>query len=216
MPRNGVYAAIASIALIASGCGLSTSSPQASSTSTTAKSTPFVGTQNISRAATAKIQQVNGVGWDPTNGIEGSVPSSCHAIGGDVAMALPDPKCTPGAIDTQVTQANIYSTICRYGYTKTVRPPVSISESFKSQIMSAYGYSDSMSKYELDHLIPLELGGASTAANLWPELNNHPSSYYLNSKDMAENELHVEVCSGKITLAQAQYEIATDWTRVLV
>ena len=55
----------------------------------------------------------------------------CHAINN----TLPDPKCTPGAIDPAVTQDNIDSTICIPGYTKTVRPPVSITEPQKLESM---------------------------------------------------------------------------------
>lgn len=40
---------------------------------------------------------------------------------------LPIHSATPGAIDPIVTQENIGSTICVVGYTKTVRPPVSLS-----------------------------------------------------------------------------------------
>ena len=39
------------------------------------------------------------------------------------ASDLPDPALTPGAVDPGITQANIQSTVCVKGYTKTVRPP---------------------------------------------------------------------------------------------
>ena len=128
---------------------------------------------------------------------------SCHAIND----TLPDPRCTPGAIDPAVTQDNIDSTICVPGYTKTVRPPVSVTEPQKLESMKAYGFTDSPSNYEFDHLIPLELGGApDDAKNLWPQ--PHSSSF---SKDGLENYLHGQVCSGNIDLKSAQHEIATNW-----
>jgi hypothetical protein len=43
--------------------------------------------------------------------------------GGGRAGVLPDPACTPGATNPDVTQASIGSTICRAGYTCTIRPP---------------------------------------------------------------------------------------------
>src|SRR5579884_2059421 len=49
-------------------------------------------------------------------------PGSCHAQGSGL-FSLPDPRCTPGAISPAVTQATIGTTICREGYTETVRPP---------------------------------------------------------------------------------------------
>ncbi|MBI3640304.1 MAG: hypothetical protein HY223_08330 [Thaumarchaeota archaeon] len=137
-----------------------------------------------------------------------SITSTCKAIN-DI---LPDPNCTPGAADPAVTQNNIDSTICVSGYTKTVRPPTSVTDPIKLERMQAYGFTDSKSNYELDHLIPLELGGApSDVKNLWPE------SYYTNQnsydKDGFENYLHDQVCSGAIDLKTAQNEIATNWVK---
>src|SRR5437763_599327 len=81
----------------------------------------------------------------------------CHAHRG-----LPDARCTPGARDPRVTQANIGRTICRAGYTKTVRPPTSYTEPLKLRQLDQYGYyaGHRVSSYEEDHLIPLELGGS--------------------------------------------------------
>ena len=90
----------------------------------------------------------------------------CHAADGGF---LPDHLCTMGAVDPRVTQGNIAATICRSGYTATVRPPESVTEPIKVERMAAYGISAPLAMYELDHLIPLELGGASTLTNLWPE-----------------------------------------------
>ena len=73
--------------------------------------------------------------------------------------------------------------------------------------MKAYGFTDSPSNYEFDHLIPLELGGApDDAKNLWPQ--PHSSSF---TKDGIENYLHDQVCSGSMDLKSAQHEIATNW-----
>ena len=52
-----------------------------------------------------------------------------------------------------MTQANIDSTICVSGYTKTVRPPESVTEPEKLASMAAYGDTDSAHNYEYDHLI---------------------------------------------------------------
>jgi len=86
---------------------------------------------------------------------------------------LPRHELTPGAIDPRVTQSNIGSTICRRGYTKSVRPPFEYTNAMKHRLMRLYGVSGSIHDYELDHLIPLELGGCSDCeANLWPEARN--------------------------------------------
>jgi hypothetical protein len=53
---------------------------------------------------------------------------------------LPDPRCTPGSIDPAVTTATIRSTICKHGWTKTVRPPEAQTERFKYEVAyPAYG-----------------------------------------------------------------------------
>jgi hypothetical protein len=121
---------------------------------------------------------------------------------------LPDPTCTPGAVDPNVTQANIDQTICITGYTKTVRPPVGYTDNLKAQQMAAYGFTDTIRQHEEDHLIPLEVGGSpADPHNLWPEPGNSP-----NPKDKVEDFLHAEVCSGRVSLQDAQKRIATDWT----
>lgn len=129
--------------------------------------------------------------------------AKCHMHG-----LLPDPTCTPGAVDPNVTQANIDQTICITGYTKTVRPPVGYTDNLKAQQMAAYGFTDTIRQHEEDHLIPLEVGGSpADPHNLWPEPGNSP-----NPKDKVEDFLHAEVCSGRVSLQDAQKRIATDWT----
>lgn len=86
-------------------------------------------------------------------------PGSCHARGSGL-FSLPDPRCTPGAIDPEVTQADIATTICRTGYTETVRPPESVTEAEKRTSVRAYGDRRPLRYYEYDHLVALELGGA--------------------------------------------------------
>ena len=132
----------------------------------------------------------------------------CHVING-----LPDASCTPGATDSRVTQGTIKETICKSGYTQTVRPPVSVTSKIKTVAMKEYGFSDSPSNYELDHLISLELGGSpDSTKNLFPE----PYNIDLNAKkkDLVENYLHKQVCDGAMTLQEAQQEISHDWVTV--
>jgi hypothetical protein len=60
-------------------------------------------------------------------------------------------------------------------------------------------------RYEVDHLISLELGGSNSIKNLWPEPG------FPNPKDKLENRLHAMVCNGQLSLLQAQHDIATNW-----
>ncbi|HUJ56749.1 MAG TPA: hypothetical protein VLW49_12250 [Gaiellaceae bacterium] len=113
---------------------------------------------------------------------------------------LADPTRTPGVLNPNVTQANIRSTICKRGWTETIRPPESYTEALKAKQMKQYGETGPMSGYQEDHLISLELGGNPTdPRNLWPE--PYPRA---GDVDKIEDELNSEVCSGKLTLAQAQ------------
>jgi hypothetical protein len=66
--------------------------------------------------------------------------------------------------------------------------------------------------FEVDHLIPLELGGDNTIENLWPEAAEPRPGFH--EKDRVENYLHHRVCSGAMSLAEAQRLIATDWLSV--
>ena len=168
--------------------------------------------------ASAGIVVANGKGWSG-NRLDGTVPAAgaCHE-GHEGDQVLPDRRCTPGAIDPTVTQANLDQTICRKGgYTSTVRPPSSVTEPVKRDLLRSYDLSGSLSEYEIDHLISLELGGASDVRNLWPEQNiGSPKQFDssgtgINAKDGVENRLHAAVCSGQVTLAVAQEAIATDW-----
>ena len=134
---------------------------------------------------------------------------SCHATGRGL-YSRPDLRCTPGTLNPAVTQATIGQTICRSGWTATVRPTESITEREKYMSMAAYGDGGSASAFEYDHFIPLELGGATNdARNLWPEPGGSP-----NPKDKVENYLKREVCDRRLTLARAQVLIATNWIAV--
>src|SRR5438309_10994255 len=185
--------------------------PQNQASSSSSNQIPSWIKNNAGSWANGQISDddfVKGIQYLISEGIIESQSSSttCKAVN-DI---LPDPKCTPGATDPAVTQANIDSTICVSGYTKTVRPSTSVTNPIKLQVMKYYGFIDSPNNYELDHLIPLELGGApDDVKNLWPEpYYTNPSSY---DKDGFESYLHNQVCSGAMALKTAQDEISYNW-----
>ena len=129
--------------------------------------------------------------------------TSCHTRD---RRQLPDRSCTPGSIDPKVTQRDIRSTICRAGWTARVRPPESQTERAKYRVAYPAYHVRHGTKSELDHLVPLELGGSNDITNLWPEIGRIP-----NPKDAVENALNRAVCEGRVKLAAAQKAIATDW-----
>ncbi|MBT8159989.1 MULTISPECIES: hypothetical protein [Arthrobacter] len=139
-------------------------------------------------------------------------PNQCKvrildAVKGEI---LPDASCTPGAIDPAVTEANISSTICKSGYTTTVRAPVSDTDKVKKLSLQQYGLAPSSST-EYDHLISLQLGGTNAVSNLWPEPNREGAPGTTNPKDAIETRLNKAVCSHRVTLADAQKAIARNW-----
>ncbi|NKS56369.1 hypothetical protein GS504_01905 [Rhodococcus hoagii] len=146
-------------------------------------------------------------------------PGSCHFRYTADKQPLPDPACTPGATNPKVTQATLQDTICRSGYTSSIRPPSNITGREKTANAQSYGYTGSPADAEYDHLLSLELGGdPNDPRNLWvepPSPDHKPGSGVNNPKDQVENKLHSLICSGQVTLDAAQTAIATDWTTAL-
>ncbi|MEU9124334.1 hypothetical protein AB0C96_31510 [Streptomyces sp. NPDC048506] len=143
-------------------------------------------------------------------------PGSCHVRHTADKQPLPDPACTPGATNPRVTAATLKSTICRSGYTKDIRPPVSITGREKKANAASYGYTGPLRDAEYDHLISLQLGGdPNDPRNLWvepPSPGHRPGAGPNNPKDVVENRLKAAICSGRAELTKAQQAIAHDWT----
>ena len=130
---------------------------------------------------------------------------------------LPIKSATPGSTNPKVTQANIQNTICKSGFTDTIRPPVSYTNKLKTtELTGSYKsfvatWGGALGGYELDHLISLQLGGNPTdVKNLWVEPYAGNGA---RKKDVVETALKRLVCSGKITLIAAQTAISTNWVK---
>jgi hypothetical protein len=134
-----------------------------------------------------------------------------HALAVAQPYALPDRALTPGAIDPAVTQNNIQSTVCVRGYTDKVRPDKKYTNRLKHEQIEQYRLTDrNVRNYELDHLIPLNIGGnPSDPKNLWPQ--SRQGEWSAEQKNDLEFVVYKMVCHGEISLHEAQQRMAKDW-----
>jgi hypothetical protein len=119
------------------------------------------------------------------------------------AAALPNPTLTPG-----VTQFASLAAICSAEHDQVV---LKVPEGVEQEVFREYGIAGAPpGSYEVDFLVTPGLGGSDDIRNLWPEPHNRTiwNSYV---KDQLEDHLHYLVCSGQLSLATAQRDIATDW-----
>jgi hypothetical protein len=178
--------------------------------------------QNIAKQPAAKTSATVPVGPGPATVYTVQpqpAAGTCHYRHSTDGQPLPDPSCTPGASNPKVTSADQAQTICRGGYTSSIRPPANITDREKAANAKSYGYTGALHDAEYDHLISLEFGGdPNDPRNLWvepPSPGHKTGSGPNNPKDTVENQLHSLVCSGAVTLPDAQSAIATDWTTAL-
>lgn len=115
------------------------------------------------------------------------------------------------AINQDVTQETIQQTICVSGYTKSVRPATSYTNGVKKLLMERQGLDWShASEYELDHRIPLALGGhPRKLENLM--LQPWEGEGGAKEKDRLEVKLQKMVCRGELDLETARKAIYDDW-----
>jgi len=115
-----------------------------------------------------------------------------------VVAYLPDDSFTPGA--TRTTDAKEVCSETTKQFRKTTA-------AMKRQVYAEYSAKKIKDHCcEVDHLIPLELGGADEVVNLWPQ--PYPQAHW---KDAVETWLHREVCAGRRDLVESQHAIAMNW-----
>ncbi len=119
------------------------------------------------------------------------------------------------ALNPDVRQDTIQQTICVSGYTATVRPSTGYTGGVKKKLLREAGIEESRAgEFELDHIVPLALGGhPRQLGNL--QLQPWEGESGAKKKDKLEVKLQCLVCTGAVTLAQAQREIYADWQGAL-
>jgi hypothetical protein len=118
---------------------------------------------------------------------------------------VPDPVLTPGAVRTvDVVE------ICSTG-TRELRHWSRVRD---DRIMIEYGLAPGAHPdFEIDHLIPLGIGGADDDKNLWPEPRRSiEPTWNAERKDRLEHRLRDLICGGELDVSAAQREISEDWT----
>jgi hypothetical protein len=133
---------------------------------------------------------------------------------------IPDPNCTPGATNPTLT----IQVLAEPRFTTRCIRDAATPEEEKATTYEWYNLphpsqnSGETQTCELDHLISLELGGADTLDNIWPQCGPQgvalPQRFF-KEKDTVENFLAMEVRAGRMDLSAAQQAIATDWTQFL-
>lgn len=147
-------------------------------------------------------------------------PGSCH-VRISHGYPIPDPTCTPGAVNPTVTAAVLKDPAFR---TACVRDAAT-SEGRKEITYSWYGITPPANNRgpsqtcELDHLVSIGLGGADTLDNIWPQCGGPPGAAvgqrFFKVKDAhAELSLMRQVKAGA-DLRTIQTRIAQDWTQFI-
>ncbi|HTW22293.1 MAG TPA: zf-HC2 domain-containing protein [Candidatus Baltobacteraceae bacterium] len=133
-----------------------------------------------------------------------ALPPQAHDLAASVANGplLPDTRLTPGA--TRPVTAN---QICIGSGPAEARPPLRMQQA----VFHEYGMDGAPPRnYEVDHLITPALGGTDDIRNLWPE-PYASTEWNAHVKDDLEDHLHDLVCGGKLDLATAQRDMASNW-----
>jgi hypothetical protein len=97
------------------------------------------------------------------------------------------------------------------GHAKEHRGPMSADR--RDEVLLRFGLSPGAHPdYEIDHLIPLCLGGSDDPSNLWPQPRRSiEPKWNAEAKDRLERLICDMVCGGQLDIATAQEAFAKDW-----
>jgi hypothetical protein len=117
-------------------------------------------------------------------------------------VSLPNPKLTPGAVATTNT-----TEICLL---PDHLPSTIISPGKQNAVLTEYGVNPTVatSKYDIDYLVPISLGGATTMANMWPAAYRGTGFF---EKDQLDHVLRDMVCHRELSLRTAQRDLEQNW-----
>jgi len=139
-PNAGGYRVLLLVAAVVVTASAATSCTNLAVTPTTAPAPlPSITSSSPPMTPTA-VAGPSSTGISPAEGgaFPMPPPGTCH-LGSVAGQPMPDEHCSPGATNPAVTQGTIHETICKAGWTATVRPPVAVTDAIKAQSARAYG-----------------------------------------------------------------------------
>lgn len=148
-------------------------------------------------------------------------PGSCHFRHAANGMQLPDPSCTPGAINPTVTADVLRDPTFRTG---AVRDQLTTAHQ-KEIVYVWYGVAKPAHNSgpgmvcEIDHLVSIGLGGSDALENLWPQCG--PADVPVGQREFKIKDAHAELSlmreiKAGADLPDIQQRIAKDWTQFIV
>jgi hypothetical protein len=132
--------------------------------------------------------------------------TACVAATPAAAGVLPDKNSTEGSVRIDGRE------IAKVCYRSTNhREPMTPER--RDEVLLRYGLPTGQHPdYEIDHLVPLCLGGSDDFTNLWPPPRRSiEPKWNAEAKDRLESRLCEMVCAGKVDLGTAQEDVARDW-----
>ena len=135
--------------------------------------------------------------------VYGLLAASAIALPAIASAQQPSNYKTPGAT-TKASSA----LVCTADYAASVKP---VAGWQRTEALTRYGIRPESFTGDLDHLVPVSLGGTSDPDNLYPF--HAQGEYTLPAKEQLAAKLHDLVCDGKVTLKQAQDAFKKDWTK---
>ena len=136
-------------------------------------------------------------------GVFGFAAACVLALPAGAAAQLPKSYNTPGA-----TVKAGHAQICAADFATSVKP---VAGWQRTTALERYGLRPESFSGELDHLVPVSLGGSNDPDNLWPFHAN--GSFTLDAKNALAAKLRDQVCAGKLSLKEAQDAFKKDWTK---
>ena len=135
--------------------------------------------------------------------VRGVLAASVMALPAMAMAQLPNNMYTPGKADkVDVKQ------LCAETFETSVKP---MADWQKNTTLERYGVRPESFSGDLEHLVPVSLGGTNDPENLYPF--HAQGEYTLEAKQRLAAKIHELVCDGKMSLKQAQDIFKKDWTK---